>query len=129
MVDRLIIEEWIAKAEDDFKFARIIFAEGNEYYDQICFHFQQSAEKYLKAYIIAHGLGFEKTHDLPLLLQRCSAKDPAFEALKSSCDYLNAFYIRSRYPVDWPMETTKDKTQRALLAAEQIRNLVKSLLQ
>src|SRR3990172_1904708 len=101
MGDRLIIDEWIAKAENDFEFARTIFAEEKEYYDQICFHFQQSAEKYLKAYIIARGLGFEKTHDLPLLLQRCRRKDPTFDALKSSCDYLNAFYIRSRYPMDW----------------------------
>ena len=129
MVDRLIIDEWIAKAENDFQFARTIFAEEKEYYDQICFHFQQSAEKYLKAFIIAHSLGFEKTHDLPLLLQRCRGKDSAFDALKSSCDYLNAFYIHARYPMDWPMETTRDKAQRALLAAEQIRNAVKSLLE
>jgi HEPN domain-containing protein len=129
MVDRLIIDEWLAKAEDDFEFARTIFAEEKEYYDQICFHFQQSAEKFLKAYIIAKGLGFEKTHDLPLLLQRCRGKDPAFEALKPSCDYLTAFYIHSRYPMDWPVETTKDKAQRALQAAEQVRNVVRSLLQ
>lgn len=121
MVDRLIIDEWIAKAEENFEFARTAFAEGKKYYDQICFHFQQSAERYRKAYIIAHGLGFEWTHDLPSLLQRCLGKEPAFDSLKSSCDYPNAFYTRSRYPMDRPAETTKDKAQRALLAAELVR--------
>lgn len=128
MVDRRIIDEWLAKAENDFQFAQIILAEEKEYYDQICFHFQQSAEKFLKAYILAHGLGFEKTHDLPLLLQRCFVKDNAFESLKSNCGYLNAFYIHSRYPMDWPVPTTRDKAQRALDAAEQIRALVRSRL-
>jgi len=78
MVDRLIIDEWLAKAENDFEFARMVFAEEKEYYDQICFHFQQSAEKFLKAYIIANDLGFERTHDLPLLLQKCTQKDSSF---------------------------------------------------
>ena len=75
MVDRLIIDEWLAKAENDFEFAQMVFAEEKEYYDHICFHFQQSAEKFLKAYIIANDLGFERTHDLPFLLQKCIQKD------------------------------------------------------
>ena len=128
MVDRLIIDEWLAKADKDFEFAQIVFAEEKEYYDQICFHFQQSAEKYLKAYIIANDLGFERTHDLPLLLQKCTQKDSAFQALKADCGYLTAFYIHTRYPMDWPVQTTKDKAQRAQDAAARIRELVHSRL-
>ena len=59
MADRLIIDEWLAKAENDFEFAQMVFSEEKEYYDQICFHFQQSSEKFLKAYIIANDLGFK----------------------------------------------------------------------
>jgi HEPN domain-containing protein len=106
----------------------MIFAEEKEYYDHICFHLQQSAEKFLKAYIISNNLGFEKTHDLRLLLQRCCVRDNAFVSLKSSCDYLNAFYIHSRYPMDWPVPTTRYKAQHALDAAEHIRALVHSRL-
>jgi HEPN domain-containing protein len=76
MVDRLIIDEWLAKAEDDFRFAEMVLSEEKEYYNQICFHFQQSAEKYLKSFIIANNLGFEKTHDLPLLLKNAFGKIP-----------------------------------------------------
>ena len=128
MVDRLIIDEWLAKAENDFEFARMVFAEEKEYYDQICFHFQQSAEKFLKAYIIANDLGFERTHDLPLLLQKCTQKDSSFQALKTDCGYLAAFYIHTRYPMDWPVETTRDKAQRAQDAAARIREIVRSSL-
>lgn len=125
MVDRQIIDEWLDKAENDFEFAQIVFSEEKEYYDQICFHFQQSAEKFLKAYIIANDLGFERTHDLPLLLQRCSQKDPGFLSLKDECAYLTAFYIHTRYPMDWPIATTKDKARQAQSAAGRVREIVR----
>lgn len=128
MVDRQIIDEWLAKAEDDFRFAEMVLSEEKEYYNQICFHFQQSAEKYLKSFIIANNLGFEKTHDLPLLLQKCIRKDPAFSDLQDSCGYLTAFYIQSRYPMDWPAATTRDKAHRAQEAASAIRDVVRSRL-
>jgi HEPN domain-containing protein len=72
MADIRIINEWLAKADDDFHFAAANLREGNEFFAQICFHFQQSAEKYLKAYIIAYGLTFNKVHDLVYLLKTCA---------------------------------------------------------
>jgi len=56
MVDTEIVREWIAKADDDFEFALANLKEGKPFLALICFHFQQSAEKYLKAYIVAHEL-------------------------------------------------------------------------
>ncbi len=65
MVDPEVVQEWLAKADEDFEFAKVNLMEGKPFYSQICFHFQQAAEKYLKAYIIAHELEFRKIHDLP----------------------------------------------------------------
>ena len=48
MVDPHIIKEWISKADEDFEFARINLEEAKPFYAQICFHFHQFAEKYLK---------------------------------------------------------------------------------
>jgi HEPN domain-containing protein len=79
MVDVEIIKEWISKADDDFGFALINLQEGKRFTAQICFHFQQSAEKYLKAYIISHDLEFRKTHDLPALLEICVSKNSSFK--------------------------------------------------
>jgi HEPN domain-containing protein len=64
MVDRSIVGEWLAKAREDFEFARINLEEGKLFFAQICFHFHQAAEKYLKAYIVAHELEFRKIHPL-----------------------------------------------------------------
>ena len=41
--------EWIRKAEDDFRAAGVLAAGSEPFHDQVCFHCQQSAEKYLKA--------------------------------------------------------------------------------
>ena len=80
MVDPDIIIEWITKADEDFEFDRINFEEEKPFFSQICFHFNQSAEKYLKAYIIANKLGFRKIHNLPLLLKQCSSIDLSLDS-------------------------------------------------
>jgi HEPN domain-containing protein len=71
------------------------------------------------------------TNGLPKLKMTSGSpnrKDPAFSDLQDSCGYLTAFYIQSRYPMDWPVATTKDKAHRALEAASVIRNVVRSRL-
>ncbi len=49
MADLKIVNEWLSKADEDFHFAVANLKEGSNFYAQICFHFQQAAEKYLKA--------------------------------------------------------------------------------
>uniref|UniRef100_A0A831XLR9 HEPN domain-containing protein n=1 Tax=Geobacter metallireducens TaxID=28232 RepID=A0A831XLR9_GEOME len=46
----------MAKADDDFRFAEANLREGSEFFAQICFHFQQAAEKFLKAEPLAKVL-------------------------------------------------------------------------
>jgi len=60
MVDAEIIREWISKADEDFEFALSTLKEGKTFYAQICFHFQQASEKYLKSFIIAQELELRK---------------------------------------------------------------------
>lgn len=68
MADRKLIQEWLQKADEDLGFASSII-EDSTFYAQICFHFQQAAEKYLKAIIVADDLEFHKIHDLLVLLK------------------------------------------------------------
>ena len=124
MADRKIVEEWVSKAEEDFGFARVNLEEKKPFFAQICFHFHQAAEKYLKAYIVAHELEFRKIHELPLLLKICSEKDPSFEQVRDECEFLNAHYIDTRYPVHWPTNFSADETQKAFEASSRIRSLV-----
>jgi HEPN domain-containing protein len=125
MADPVILQEWIGKAEDDFQFARISLSEKKPFYAHICFLYQQSAEKYLKAFTLTHGLKFQKTHDLAALLQKCIEKVPAIESLADDCDLLATFYVETRYPVHWPATFTQDDAELADRAADRIRNFVR----
>ncbi|MEW6326659.1 MAG: HEPN domain-containing protein [Thermodesulfobacteriota bacterium] len=126
MVDIEVVREWLTKADEDFAFAQVNLEEEKPFFAQICFHFHQAAEKYLKAYIIAHELDFRKVHDLILLLKICLANDVSFAQLRDDCDYLNTFYVETRYPVHWPTHFTRGEAQKASQAAENIRTLIKS---
>ena len=128
MVDVSIVQEWIEKADEDFEFALVNLQEGKPFIAQICFHFQQSAEKYLKGYIVAKDLEFRKTHDLSMLLSICISQNSAFEALSEECEYLNTFYVESRYPVHWPTDFSRTEAENSSQAAEKIRSLVKRQL-
>ena len=45
---RALVEQWLLKADQDFRVARHLFVEGALYPVAIGFHCQQSAEKHLK---------------------------------------------------------------------------------
>ena len=128
MAEVEIVREWITKADEDFEFALVNLDEGKPFHAQICFHFGQATEKYLKAFIIAHKLEFRKIHDLPMLLRICISEDPAFEGLKEDCEYLTTFYVESRYPVHWPTDFSSKEAQKSLQSARKVRTLVKGKL-
>jgi len=125
MADPSIIKEWLGKADDDFLFAEANLREGSEFHAQLCFHFQQAAEKYLKAYIIGKGLPFDRVHDLVHLLKTCATHAPGFSELKEECIFLNTAYIETRYPVHWPTEYTRETAVEAHDAAEKIARMVR----
>lgn len=118
-----IAAEWLQKAQDDYGFA-CASLEDMEYFAQICFHFQQASEKYLKAFIVANKLEFRAIHNLLELLDICRKEDRHFEELSEACRFLNPFYIDSRYPVHWPTHYDKDSAQKAKQYTEIIGNLV-----
>jgi HEPN domain-containing protein len=127
MADAKLIHEWLQKANEDLEFAASII-EDSPFYAQICFHFQQSAEKYLKTVIVADDLEFQKVHDLVALLKICLKRRPELSELMADCKLLNRFYIDTRYPVHWPTDYTKDKAIQAQVAAERIRAAIQACL-
>jgi HEPN domain-containing protein len=127
MADPKLIQEWLQKADEDLGFAASII-EDSPFYAQICFHFQQAAEKYLKAIIVADDLEFQKIHDLVTLLKTCLSRRPELIHLMPECKLLSRYYIDTRYPVHWPTDYTKDKASLAQAATEAIRDTVKASL-
>lgn len=60
-------EDWLARAIGDLALARVALPEQG-YYEDLCFHAQQAAEKAIKAVYKKHNLTFRYTHDLGELL-------------------------------------------------------------
>lgn len=65
--------EWIAKAEGDYvTMQREFEAQNNPNYDGVCFHAQQCAEKYFKAYLQEIGAVIERSCGV-----HCSPPNPS----------------------------------------------------
>lgn len=129
MADKKLVKEWLDLAQDDFGFANVnLNDKETEYFGLICFHFQQAAEKYLKAFIVANDLRFEKIHDLDTLREICLEKDLDFSELKEECIFLNDFYVESRYPVIVPSVMTRKIAVQAKKSTEKIGYFVKTRL-
>ena len=92
-------DEWIAKAEADFAtMERECAVKDTPNYDGICFHAQQCAEKYLKAWLCEANISFSKIHDLVVLLEQTLEAEPAWEKFRQDLAYLSDFAIAFRYP-------------------------------
>lgn len=127
MQHKEIVKEWIEKADEDLGFASSSLENG-KYFSQICFHFQQAAEKYLKSFIVANDLEFRPVHNLLELLEICRKKDPKIGDIEEACLYLNPFYIDTRYPVHWPSHYDKETAIKAKDCAEEVRKWINGAL-
>ncbi|TSC68357.1 MAG: HEPN domain-containing protein [Parcubacteria group bacterium Gr01-1014_66] len=79
--------DWFARGDDDLKTIEILLArEGIP--AVICFHAQQTGEKYLKGFLAFHEKHVRKIHDLAVLLDACRVVDPTFEALREDARFL-----------------------------------------
>ena len=74
-------EKWFRKAESDLLVIETCIAAKVETYDACCFHAQQAAEKYLKAYLTTYKIAFPKTHQLELLVKKCCEHNETFSQL------------------------------------------------
>ena len=68
---RKLARKWLIKAENDFKIGLDEMQTEEPATDMVCFHMQQSVEKYLKAYLTLHQKRFRFTHDIAELIEQC----------------------------------------------------------
>jgi HEPN domain-containing protein len=92
-----LTREWVRKAESDIEAAHRLTDRTGRFRDQTCFHCQQSAEKYLKAVLQAHGLPFGRTHDLEDLLDALAPVYANFNGLRRGLQFLTQFAVDPRY--------------------------------
>ena len=105
--------EWVAKAEADFATAqRESRVRKNPNYDGICFHYQQCAEKYLKARLCEAEVVFSKTHDLVALLEQALKVERNWEIFRKDLAYLSDFAVEFRYPGESADKESAAETKR-----------------
>jgi HEPN domain-containing protein len=116
-------ERWFRKAESDLLTITNNLSSDNVPADTCCFHAQQAAEKYLKAYLISRNISFPKTHDLQLLVNLIIPINPAFSEILSIAMSLIDYGVTSRYP-DLLHEPELADAKKALTDANAIKQFV-----
>lgn len=121
---------WLTQAEDEFADADELRKRGRLYL--ALFHFQQSAEKALKAYLYLKVKSIEVfyTHALDDLLKMAMEADKSFKTV-SSAKKLDRYYIPTRYPNGLPGGIPSRyfddprEAEEAMLLAKAVIDLVK----
>jgi len=118
--------EWIAKAEGDLDTAlREYRARRRPNYDAACFHAQQTAEKYLKAWLQENGKDVPRIHNLVELVSLCIETDGTFAILEPDLRGLDSYAVRVRYP---GQSSSKEEARTAVKIAKSIQSFVESRL-
>jgi len=117
-----IVSNWIKKADRDLEVSKRELELSEPFTDIICFHAQQAAEKYMKAYLIWLNIEFQKTHDIEDLVVIASKKDPSILKLKDSGAELSSFAVEVRYP-EFEEPSLVD-TKIAVEVAEKFKNYI-----
>jgi len=114
-------QEWLEKAEGDVKVARREAQTTDPVYDAVCFHAQQCAEKYPKAWLEENNITFPRIHDLIVLLDLIGGLIPELDPLKPRLAHLGVFGMASRYP-----GVKADRQAAAMTTAEEVRTVVRA---
>lgn len=118
--------EWVQKAEADYLGAVYLRRHRKiPLPDLVCFHCQQSAEKYLKAFLQEAGATFPKTHNLLDLLQLLMRVNPSLKKLQADLLVLEDYAVKFRYP---GISSTLKQAAEAMRALASVRKIVRRTL-
>ena len=118
--------EWLEKAAGDLATARReLRARTERNYDAVCFHAQQSVEKYLKAILQEQRVNIPKTHQLMDLLALCAKTDSSYLILQTDLMNLEGYAVMFRYP---GQSADRAEAKAAFKSAEVVCAFVKARL-
>lgn len=95
------ILNWLFYAQEDLLAAENLL--DGEIFHSVCFHSQQCVEKIIKAFILKQDDTVPKDHNLNKLKARLKKSTVEnLDLVKDEIDYLDKFYIPTRYPDAFP---------------------------
>jgi HEPN domain-containing protein len=115
-------QEWYRFAAMDLDSAKYLLKMNPVPIEIICYHCQQSAEKYLKGYLVLCGKRPPKTRDLDELCNLSLQLSDTFKDIADQCSDLAAYGIHSRYPMEIMLE--EQDMRQALNSAKAVRDFV-----
>lgn len=93
------IADWLDRAAIDREDAISILNARDSRFSNVAFHCQQTVEKLIKAFLVAHGAGFPKIHDIARLLDEyVQPIDADLAAQAEFARNLNVYAVAVRYP-------------------------------
>ena len=116
--------KWFNKGNNDLNTGNFILTMLNPPSDIICFHSQQSVEKYLKGFLAFHKLEIPRTHELEQLISLCEEIDSEFIGLYEISSELSSYAVDVRYPMEGNYDVTIEEACRAIDIAEKIKIFV-----
>ncbi len=115
-------KEWFKIAESDLSSAAFLQKMKPTPVEIICYHCQQSVEKYLKGFLSLKEADIQKTHDLVLLSKVCQKYEEDFKTIEDECLVLTDYSVNVRYP--FPMDINESDMKIALRIAQKIKDYV-----
>jgi len=95
----LAATDWLDRATLDREDALAILNSRDSRFNNVAFHCQQTVEKLIKAFLVAHGVGFPRIHDIARLLDEFVR--PINAELAARAEFarnLNVYAVAVRYP-------------------------------
>jgi len=126
-VKRDLVQQWLAKADEDLNAAKALLSLRTAFFSTIGFHCQQAAEKYFKAFLTWEQIEFPKTHDLSLLLGLIATAAPSLAESLEEVAELTSYGVEICYPGDIPEITSEDAAE-AMQWAEKVKEATLSTL-
>jgi HEPN domain-containing protein len=94
-----IVNEWVAKAEEDFHSALHLFrARPRISSGSACFHAYECADKYFKAILVTLVVRFHFTLPLAESYARLVKRSPEWEEFRTAAEFLSQFDDSILYP-------------------------------
>ena len=113
-----LVKEWFKLANKDLKAAKRLYKDFNHI---VCFHCQQSSEKYIKGFLLLLQIDFRKSHDLTYLLELLNEEIP--DNIMLAAEYLNEYAVEARYPGHFSSISNKE-AKKALKYAKNIKDYI-----
>jgi len=119
MKNRILVDQWLARAGSNLDRARAGKTGDTILYEDLCFDCQQAAEKSLKGLLVARDLESPHTHIIAALLQTLERNGIVIpEEIRDSSD-LTDYAVTTRYPGMYE-PIREDEYQDALAVAERV---------